>query len=237
VATTGDDLRTRHATNIKVQSTVKAKYTRFSGPVLRGIVLIVALYASISLLRGLLFGGKWEAAALVFIFASLTLQAMIPKPETLPPVEGESSLKAGMRRLPDWSVVAYCVVTGLSSTWACVFLWFSRRYVFFSGPVLGVTGSILAVYSAIGFLVARLIGGNWRTVLMVFILESWGLSCIVLKKTGDRRDVPQFQPTPQTRRVPAGSDGDQCLHPLRHSTGKKIAESVLLSLSARGCSG
>ena len=160
---------------------VKTKYTGFSASILRGLVLIVALYASISLLKGLLFGGKWEAAALVFMLASLTLKAMIPKPQTIPSVEGESSVRAGMRRLPDWSVVAYCIVTGLSSTWACAFLWFSRRYAFFSGPILGVTGSILTLYAAIGFLVARLIGGDWRTVLMVFILESWGLSCVVLR--------------------------------------------------------
>jgi hypothetical protein len=72
--------------------------------------LIVALYASISLLRGLLFGGEWEAAALVFIVASLGLRAMIPKSETQPAIEGESSLKADIRGLPDWSVVVYCIV-------------------------------------------------------------------------------------------------------------------------------
>jgi hypothetical protein len=168
-------------TTIEDQATVKAKYIRFRGPVLRGAVLIVALYASISLLKGLLFGGEWEATALVFIVASLGLKAMIPKRETLPAIEGESSLKAGMRRLPDWSVVAYCIVSGLSSTWACVFLWFSRRYAFFSVPVVGATSLILTFYALIGFVVAWLIGGSWRTVLMVFILGSWGLSLIVLR--------------------------------------------------------
>ena len=168
-------------TILEDQITVKAKYTRFRGPVLRGAVLIVALYASISLLKGLLFGGEWEATALVFIVASLGLKAMIPKPETLPAIEGESSLRAGMRRLPDWSVVAYCIVTGLSSTWACAFLWFSRRYAFFSPPVVGATSLILTFYAVIGLVVAWLIDGSWRTVLMVFILESWGLSLIVLR--------------------------------------------------------
>lgn len=166
---------------IKDHSMANAKRAGFSASILRGAVLIVALYASTLLVKGLLFGGRWEVAALVFMLASLTLKGMIPKAETIAAFEGESSLRAGMRRLPDWSVVAYCVVTGLSSTWACVFLWFSRRYAFFSGPILGVTVSILTLYAAIGFFVALLIGGNWRTVVMVFILESWGLSCIVLR--------------------------------------------------------
>jgi hypothetical protein len=60
----------------------------------------------------------------------------------------------------------------------------SRKQPYFCGSlddtlsslVLGVTGSILTLYAAIGFLVARLIGGDWRTVLMVFILESWPFS-------------------------------------------------------------
>jgi hypothetical protein len=168
-------------TIIEDQATVKAKDTRFRGPVLRGAVLIVALYASIALLKGLLFGGEWEATALVFIIASLGLKAVIPKPQTLRAIERESAMKAGLRSLPDWSVVAYCVVTGLSSTWACVFLWFSRRYAFFSAPVVGATSLILTFYSVIGLVVCWLIDGSWRTVLMVFILESWGLSLIVLR--------------------------------------------------------
>ena len=165
----------------KDQATLKPTYTRFAWEVLRGAVLILALYANISLLTALLFGGTWYAAALVFICASLTLRAMLPKAEPLPATECESTVKAGMRRLPDWTVVAYLVVTGLFSTWVCVFLWFFRRYSLFSRPVLSATGLVLALYAAVGFLVAHLISGNWRTILIVFMLESWGLSWFVLR--------------------------------------------------------
>ena len=56
------------------------------------------------------------------------------------------------------------------------FLWFYRRYALFSGPVVGTTVLIVALYATIGFLIARLIGGTWRTALLVFALASWILS-------------------------------------------------------------
>lgn len=161
---------------IEDQGTVKAKYASFARPVLRGMVLIVVLCAFVALLAGVLSGGEWRAAALVFILASLALRAMLPRREALPGIEGEGTAKAMQRWLPDWSLVSYCIVIGLGFNWACAFLWFSRRYAFFSEPVLCVTGLIVALYAAIGLLLARLTGGKWRTALVVFALASWVLS-------------------------------------------------------------
>lgn len=145
---------------------VKAKYARFSGPVFRGMILIVMLYAFIALLAGLLYGGKWGTAAVVFVVSSLVLRAKIPKPP-------ERSAIAGEGTVPDWYIAAYCIVIGLGFDWACAVLWFSRRFALFSAPVLGVTGLIVALYAAIGLLVARLTGGELRLALVVFALASW----------------------------------------------------------------
>jgi hypothetical protein len=166
---------------IQDQVAGKAKYSVSFWLLLRGTILIVALWANTSLLRGFLFGGEWEAAALIFIVSSLALKAMIPPAETPDASKGESTLRARMRLLPDWSVVVYCVVTGLTSTWSCAFLWFSRRYALFSAPLVGVSGALLGFYGVIGLVVAWLIRGNWRTVLWVFLLESWGISLIALR--------------------------------------------------------
>lgn len=155
------------------KGTVKTRYARLAGPVLGVMVLIVGLCAFIALLAGFLYGGKWEAAMLVFILASLTLRAIIPKRETLPAIEGEGIVKAKQHWLADWYLASYCVTIGLGFDWVCAYLWFSRRYAFFSGPVVGVTGLIVALYAAIGLLVARLNGGKWRTTLAVFALASW----------------------------------------------------------------
>ena len=87
-------------------------------------------------------------------------------PEALQPVEGEGT--ARQRRLPPWSLVIYLAILGLELNWACVFFWFSRRYAFFSVPVVGVTGLIIAFYAAIALLVARLTGGNRRIALATF---------------------------------------------------------------------
>jgi hypothetical protein len=158
----------------KDEGTVKEESVRISSPILRGLVLVVALGAFTLLLVNLLFGGKWELDALVFTIASVTLVAVIPKPETLR--EDEESVKARRRRLPDWSLVSYCVFIGLGLDWAAAFLWFYRRYAFVSGPVIGATSLLVIVYAAIGFLVARQIGGSWRTALLIFAVASWVLS-------------------------------------------------------------
>lgn len=49
------------------------KYFFCSGPVLRGLGLIVVLYASITFLAVRVFGGKWRGAVAVFFAASYTL--------------------------------------------------------------------------------------------------------------------------------------------------------------------
>jgi MFS family permease len=156
---------------IEERSKVEDKYARsrsFSA-VLRGMVSIAALCASAPFLAGLLFdvyGRGWEAAGIIFVLASFTLIAMIPKSEALLAIEGEGTAK--QRRLPPWSLVIYVAILGLELNWACVFFWFSRRYAFFSLPVIGMTGLIMGFYAAIALFVARLTRGNWRAAVATF---------------------------------------------------------------------
>jgi drug/metabolite transporter (DMT)-like permease len=128
------------------------------------------------MLAGFLYGDNWGTglALGVFILATYALVAMTPKPEAPP---------ATARQLgfPGWSLVSYCVIIGLGFNWACVFLWFSRQYAFFSAPVIGATGLIMAFCAAIAFLVARLTRGNWLTALLVFVSASVFPAAIVLR--------------------------------------------------------
>lgn len=159
--------------------TVKAKYTHFLRPVLFGIVMIAALCAFIPFLAGILYevyGGRWGAATVVFVFASFTLAAMIP---ALPPTKGNWT--ARRYRWPEWSLVGYFFIIGLGFNWACAFQWLSRQYAFFSIPVIAVTGLTMALYAAIALLVARLTGGNWRTALLVFVFAPCVLAGTVLR--------------------------------------------------------
>src|SRR6267154_6690673 len=161
------------------RGTVNARYARFFWPVLRGMVLIVALCAFIPFLAGLLYGvygGRWLAAMGVFVLASWALTTMIPEPETLPASGGE--VTARYLRPPDWSLVSYLVIVGMGFNWVCVFLWFSRRYGFFSAPVVGVTGLILVLYAAIALLLARL--SNWR-IALIFAIAACAMGGIVLR--------------------------------------------------------
>jgi hypothetical protein len=116
---------------------VKVKYARFSGPVLRGIVLIVALCAFIPFLALLLYGGGiWEVAAVVFFLANFTLAVVIPKPEVLPAIEGEGAARPP--RLQDCSLVGCCAILGLGFNWVSAFLWFSRQYALLQSLLLRV---------------------------------------------------------------------------------------------------
>lgn len=156
--------QTRQA--IKEHPTVEKKDTHFLGRIFRGTLVIMALCASARLLTALLFetyGGRWEIAAIVQVLASFTLFASLPKRQAQPPVEGEGAARHG--QLPPWSLVIYLAILGLELNWACAFLWFSRRYAFFSIPVVGVTLLIMIVYAGIAVLVARLTGGNRRIAL------------------------------------------------------------------------
>jgi len=92
----------------------------------------------------------------------------------------KGTVKARQSRLPDWCLVVFCILIGLPFNWACAFLWFSRRYAFFSVPVVCVTVLIVALSAAIGLLV-RLTGGNRRTALQVFAVASCAPSAIVLR--------------------------------------------------------
>jgi len=152
------------------RGTVKSKDARFSSPVLRGMVSIVAVCASVPLLAGPLFElyeSRWVATVgIVFALASFALIAMTPKSEALLAIGGQMTPR--QRRLPHWSLVIYLAILSLELNWSCVFFWFSRRYAFFSVPVISVTGLIMAFYAAIALLVARLTGGNWRIAAAVF---------------------------------------------------------------------
>jgi hypothetical protein len=169
---------------VEGQRTVrKTKYACFFGPILRGIVLIVAVYAFIELFSVLLFGGLYGGSWLAVpgsLLASYALIWMAPEREPLHAIEGDGTEKARQRRLPDWSLLVYWVIVGLGCNWVCAFLWFSRRYALFSGPVVGATGLIMALYGAIALLVALLTGGNWRMALLFFAAVPGSLAGIVL---------------------------------------------------------
>jgi len=163
---------------IEKRGPVNAKYTRFFWPVLRGMVLIVALCAFIPFLAGSLSGvyeERWAAATAVFMLASFTLAAMM----ALPVFEGKRAPR--QLQLADWWFVSYFVIIGLGFNWACAFLWLSRRYAFFSTPVIAVTGLIMAFYAAIAFLVAWVTRGNWRKALLVLVFAPYVLAGIVLR--------------------------------------------------------
>jgi hypothetical protein len=163
---------------IDKRSTVKAKYARFFLPILRGMILIVASWAFIEFLSEYLYGAGWLIGLPVFILATFALIVMAPRPETPPAIEDGATEKVRQLRLPDWSLLAYCFIIGLGFDWVCVFLWFSRRYAFFSAPVVGVTGLILALYVAIGLLLSRLT--NWR-IALIFAIATCALGAIVFR--------------------------------------------------------
>jgi hypothetical protein len=107
------------------------KHGRFLWPILRGMVLIVALCAFVPCVVGPLFGvygARWLVGTIVFLLASFALLAMAPEPRTLPGIEGEGTAR---RRTLEWSLVSYCAAIDLALNWICAFLWFSRRYPFF----------------------------------------------------------------------------------------------------------
>lgn len=166
---------------VEPQGTVKAKYARLCGSVLRGVVLIVALCAYVTVTESLLYKGNWEVPAVIFATASWVLIAIARKPERVLAVESEEPWKRKWWKVEDWSLLSYCLVIGFGDNWVCAFLWFSRRYAFFSGPVLGATVVVLSLYAVLGFVVAWLTEGNWRTALLFFALAPGGVAAIGLR--------------------------------------------------------
>ncbi len=176
----------------------KAEYVRFFWLILRGIALTLALWTFIASLSAFSYGEKLNPF-LPAIFLVTSYALMTTSPESLRDwlllsllfpgfasradehaMEGEGAEKA-RQRLPDWPIVIYCVVIGLGCSWACSFLWFSRRYSFVSGPVVGATVAIVALYGVIAVLAGLLTGGNWRTALLVFLLAPGMLGGIALR--------------------------------------------------------
>lgn len=154
----------------------------FFATILPGMVLILALCSFVPFLGGLFFGvygGWWVATAIVFVLASYALIAMVRKLET--PPAGQDQVRTTQRQLPHWSLIVYSATTGLGWNWACAFLWFSRRYAFFSIPVIGMTGLILTFYAVIAFLIAWLSPRNWRMALFVFLFIPGVVAGIVLR--------------------------------------------------------
>ena len=160
---------------IEERGAVKAKYARFIGPVLLGLVMIVALCTLIPFFANYVHGGRWEPGWGwgVYVLASFTVAWMIPV--VLPERKGD--WRARQYRWPEWLLFSYFFLNGVGLNWACAFLWFSRRYAFFSTPVIAVTSLIMVFYAAIALLVAwfdslfnnaGVTGVNWRTALLVF---------------------------------------------------------------------
>jgi hypothetical protein len=166
---------------LKHQNTAKAKNAGLSGTVVRVIVLLVALSAYIASIARFLYTGSWGVHALAFAVAAFVLIALVPEPETLPAIEGEGAATEKLLRLPDWFLLSYCLIVGVSENWICAFLWFSRRCAFFSAPVVGVTAVVIASYGAIALLVALLTGGNWRNGLLVFVVAPFFAAGVVLR--------------------------------------------------------
>lgn len=161
----------------------KAASARFFWPIVRGIVLIAALWSYIPFCSILLNGlreGQSATPVAVFIIASWGLIALTPSPEALPRVEGDPGVIASRRRVL-WPLLAYCIVTGIGDSWICAFLWLSRQYVLFSAPVVAAMALIVALCAALGFVVAHLTGVSWRTALLVSALAPCGLCSIVLR--------------------------------------------------------
>jgi hypothetical protein len=95
-------------------------------------------------------------------------------------VRSKVAVTARQRPMPTWSLVVLSILIGLPFNWDCAFLWFARRYHFFSGPVIGVTALIVAASAAIALLV-HLTVRNSRTALQVFFIASCFPSFLVLR--------------------------------------------------------
>lgn len=168
---------------IQEQGTVrKSWYARFFWPLLRGIVVVVAAWGFIAFLSVDVYGEKLGMTAFtLFALAMMAMRVMPFEPATPLKIENEGKATARQYRLPEWSLLAYFVIFGVGCNWECVFLWFSRRYDFFSAPVVGATALIMALYAAIGIAIACLTTRNWRTALVVFAFAPGALAGLALR--------------------------------------------------------
>lgn len=91
----------------------------------------------------------------------------------------EPDVTQGQPRLPDWCLVAFCIVYSLACNWLSAFLWFARRYALFSAPVLGEMGWMVALSAVIALVAAYLTGGNWRTAMGFFVVASSALCRLI----------------------------------------------------------
>ena len=157
---------------------MKDEYKSLGWPILRGVVFVVGLCGFASFLAGFLHLVNWELGTIyalgVFVLATCALIAMTPASETLPATVRDFGSSG-------WLFFSYCVVLGLGFNWACVFLWFSRRYAFFSVPVVGVTGLIVTSCTTIALLIVRMTGGNWRIALAAISFAVVVPAAIVLR--------------------------------------------------------
>jgi hypothetical protein len=157
-------------------SVQKAENARFPWSIRHGIVTILALCSFIALFLGVLYEQHLGTATMAFCIATFAGTRMIPL------IEGKGT--GDQIRWPDWSLVTYSLIYGLGGNWICAFLWFSRRYAFFSAPVVGVTVLIMASYGAIALFIVLLdllFEGNWRRSLLVFSLVPGLVAIVILR--------------------------------------------------------
>lgn len=171
-----------------------ADRVRFLWLFLRGTALILALWTFIVSLSAFLYQQRLNPfLAAVFLLTSYALMTRFPNSSfdrsllsRLFPAFASRSNKCEKtekvrHQLPDWPIAVYCVTIGLGCSWACAFLWFSRRYAFVSWPVVGATGVIVGLYGVMTVVVGLLTKGNWRAALLVFLVAPGTLGGIVLR--------------------------------------------------------
>jgi hypothetical protein len=176
------------------------KKTNSNWLILRGMALILALWSFVMSLSAFLDGQALRPIpAVVFLAASYTVFTIV-RPKSLGnwalwlfvlpgfalggrnnKMEGQGTDNTRRPWSQDWAILVYSICIGLACSWACAFLWFSRRYAFFSGQVAGVTGLITIFYSVIAVLAGLVTGRNWRATLLVFLLAPGIVGGIVLR--------------------------------------------------------
>ena len=139
----------------------------------RGVVLIVALCAYIAATKSFLDRGTWEILVVVLAIASWALIATARKPETEPSIRVVAAYGLASPELLRHYRLGQQLDLRISvvlPTICCLLC---------SGP--RCDGLILSLYAMLGFIVAWLTGGNWRTALLFFTLAPCAVATIVLR--------------------------------------------------------